>query len=148
MSEVCGFCGALYWKNEVNSSKKYTKCCHDGEVHLPNLTEAPDLFKELLCSNSQEAKNYRQHIREYNALLAFASMGAEIKAPPGTGPYCFRIHGQIYHMVSLLYSNERNKPGYGQLYIFDSSEASNRRILPSLCNGEVGRFITKHKSIC
>ncbi|GBM71476.1 hypothetical protein AVEN_257143-1 [Araneus ventricosus] len=29
-------------------------------------------------------------------------------------------------MLSPLYSNERNKPGYEQLYIFDSSEASNR----------------------
>ncbi|GBM26525.1 hypothetical protein AVEN_245253-1 [Araneus ventricosus] len=85
MSEVCEFCDALYWENEVNSSKKYTKCCQDGKVRLPNLTEAPDLFKELLYSNSQEAKNYRQHIREYNA--AFASMGAEIKAPLGTDPY-------------------------------------------------------------
>ncbi|GBN97231.1 hypothetical protein AVEN_181171-1 [Araneus ventricosus] len=26
MSEVCEFYGALYWKNEVNSSEKYTKC--------------------------------------------------------------------------------------------------------------------------
>ncbi|GBN27293.1 hypothetical protein AVEN_155185-1 [Araneus ventricosus] len=128
MSEVCEFCGALYWKNEVISSKKYTKCCHDGKVRLPNLTEAPDLLKELFCSNSQEAKNYRQSIQEYNSSLAFASMVAEIKEPLGTGPYCFRIHGQIYHMVSTLYSNERNKPGYGQLYIFDSSEASNRRM--------------------
>ncbi|GBM87461.1 hypothetical protein AVEN_9560-1 [Araneus ventricosus] len=97
----------------------------DGKVRLPNLTEAPDLFKELLCSNSQEAKNYRQHIREYNAALAFATIGTEIKAPPGTGLYCFRMHGHIYHMVSPLYSKERNKPGYGQLNIFDSSEASN-----------------------
>ncbi|GBN26769.1 hypothetical protein AVEN_171924-1 [Araneus ventricosus] len=55
-------------------------------------------------------------------------MGAEIKAPLGTGPYCFRIHSQIYRMVSPLYSNERNKPGYGQLHIFYSSEASNRRM--------------------
>ncbi|GBN72785.1 hypothetical protein AVEN_224330-1 [Araneus ventricosus] len=55
-------------------------------------------------------------------------MGAEIKAPPGTGPYCFCIYGQIYHMVSPLYSNEQNRPGYGQLYIFDSSEASYRRM--------------------
>ncbi|GBM58541.1 hypothetical protein AVEN_268613-1 [Araneus ventricosus] len=105
MSEVCKFCGALYWKNEVNSSEKYTKCCHDVKVRLLNLTEVPDLFKELLCSNSQEAKNYRQHIREYNAALAFVSMGVEIKAPPGTGPYCFHIHGQIYHMVSPLDSS-------------------------------------------
>ncbi|GBM68541.1 hypothetical protein AVEN_247892-1 [Araneus ventricosus] len=55
-------------------------------------------------------------------------MGAEIKPPPGTGPYSFHIHSQIYHMVSPLYTNERNKPGYRQLYIFDSSEASNRRM--------------------
>ncbi|GBM32040.1 hypothetical protein AVEN_127379-1 [Araneus ventricosus] len=55
-------------------------------------------------------------------------MGAEIKAPPGTGPYCFHIHGEIYHMVSPLYSNEGNKSGYVQLYIFYSSEASNRRM--------------------
>ncbi|GBM32486.1 hypothetical protein AVEN_156584-1 [Araneus ventricosus] len=55
-------------------------------------------------------------------------MRAEIKAPPRTGPYSFHIHGQIYHMISPLYSNERKKPGYGQLYIFDSSEASNRRM--------------------
>ncbi|GBN31405.1 hypothetical protein AVEN_105324-1 [Araneus ventricosus] len=55
-------------------------CGNMSEVCLPNLTEAPDL-KELLCSNSQEAKNYRQHIQEYNAALAFASMGTEIKSP-------------------------------------------------------------------
>ncbi|GBN64896.1 hypothetical protein AVEN_146951-1 [Araneus ventricosus] len=51
MSEVCEFCGALYRKNEVNSSKKYIKCCHDEKVRLSNLTEALDLFKELLYSN-------------------------------------------------------------------------------------------------
>ncbi|GBL90731.1 hypothetical protein AVEN_27056-1 [Araneus ventricosus] len=78
---------------------------------------------------SIRAKHYRQNIREYNAALAFASMGAEIKAPPGTCPYCFHIHGQIYHMVSPLSLNERNRPGYGQLYISDSSEARNRRML-------------------
>ncbi|GBN30210.1 hypothetical protein AVEN_226246-1 [Araneus ventricosus] len=52
-------------------------------------------------------------------------MGDEIKAPSGR---LFRIHGQIYHMDSPLYYIVRKKPGYGQLYIFDSSEASNRRM--------------------
>jgi hypothetical protein len=51
-------------------------------------------------------------------------MGAEIKSLPGHGPYCFRIHGQIYQMVSPLYAKATNKPGYGQLYIFDSAEAT------------------------
>ncbi|GBL81581.1 hypothetical protein AVEN_93383-1 [Araneus ventricosus] len=124
MTEICNFCQALYWRSELNSSNKYTKCCHDGKVRLPNLAETPDLLKELLNNNSLEARNYQQHIREYNAVLAFASMGAEVKSPPGNGPYCFRIHGQIYHRIAPLYSNERFKPGYGQLYIFDASEAN------------------------
>ncbi|GBM54671.1 hypothetical protein AVEN_121546-1 [Araneus ventricosus] len=68
----------------ANFRGKNIPSCHDGKVRLPNLREAPDLFKELLCSNSQEAKNYRQQIREYNAALSFASLGAAIKAPPGT----------------------------------------------------------------
>ncbi|KAG8187889.1 hypothetical protein JTE90_001653 [Oedothorax gibbosus] len=55
-------------------------------------------------------------------------MGAQIKPPPGTGPYCFRIHGQIYHMVSPLYAGSEQKAGYGQLYIFDSSEATIQRM--------------------
>jgi hypothetical protein len=49
-------------------------------------------------------------------------MDAEIKSPPGNGPYCFWIHGQIYHLVSALYPNEANEPRYGQAYIFDSAE--------------------------
>ncbi|GBN24309.1 hypothetical protein AVEN_89360-1 [Araneus ventricosus] len=128
MTEICNFCQALYWRKELNSSNKYTKCCHDGKVRLPNLAETPDLLKELLTNNSLEARNYQNHIREYNTALAFASMGAEVKSLPGNGPYCFRIHGQIYHRIAPLYSNERFKPGYGQLYIFDASEANSRRL--------------------
>ncbi|GBM86291.1 hypothetical protein AVEN_207986-1 [Araneus ventricosus] len=75
-----------------------------------------------------EARNSQKHIREYNAALAFASMGAEVKSPPGNGPYCFIIHCQIYHRIAPLYSNESFKPGYGQLYIFDASEANSRRL--------------------
>jgi hypothetical protein len=55
-------------------------------------------------------------------------MGGEIKSPPVSGPYFFRIHGQIYHLVSQPYSNEANKPGYVQLYIFDSAEPTIKRL--------------------
>ncbi|GBM53060.1 hypothetical protein AVEN_55635-1 [Araneus ventricosus] len=43
------------------------------------------------------------------------------------GPYFYRIHGQIYHKVSSLYSNH-NKPGYGQMHVFDTSKATEKRI--------------------
>ncbi|GBN20394.1 hypothetical protein AVEN_100471-1, partial [Araneus ventricosus] len=121
-------------RNEADRLRRAGKCSdqfsqrRENRVHSQIEVNVP----ERSCGNITEqytgSKNYRQRIREYNAALAFAFMGAEIKALPGTGPYCFRIHGQIYHMVSPLYSNERKKPRYGQLYIFDSSEANNRRM--------------------
>jgi hypothetical protein len=121
IGSMCNNCG-----QELNTSKKNTKCCHHGKVSLEPLSETPTLLTELLTGNT--ANNYREYIREYNSAMAFASMGADIKSPPGNGPYCFRIHGQIYHLVSPLYPNESNKPGYGQLYIFDSTEATTKRL--------------------
>ena len=79
MAEVCEFCHALYWKKEENTSGQYAKCCHGGKVRLPELTQTPNLLLDLLTGNSPDSKNYRSHIREYNAALAFASMGAQIK---------------------------------------------------------------------
>jgi hypothetical protein len=54
--------------------------------------------------------------------MAFTSVGTEIKSPSEDNPYCIWIQGQIEHMVSPLYPNKANKPGYGQLYIVDSAE--------------------------
>ncbi|GBN38122.1 hypothetical protein AVEN_224030-1 [Araneus ventricosus] len=125
MSEVCEFCGALYWKNEVNSGKKYTKCCRDGKVRLSNLTEAPDLFKELLRRNAQETKNYRQHIREYNAALAFASMGLKSRhlLEQAHISSIYMVRFIIWFLLSI-----QMKETILAMDIVDSSEASNRRM--------------------
>jgi hypothetical protein len=72
--------------------------------------------------------NRREPIRKYNSAMAFASVGAEYKLPPGNSPYSFRKHGQIYNFVSPLYPNEANKPEYGQVYVFDSTEATTKRL--------------------
>jgi hypothetical protein len=50
-----------------------------------------------------------------------------IKSPSGNGPYCFQIQGQFYHLVSLLYPDEANKPGSGQLCTFDSAVATTKQ---------------------
>lgn len=126
LSEECECCGALFWNGERNSSKKFTRCCHGGKVVLPPLEDAPELMVYLLTDDTPECKNYRQRIREYNSGMAFASMGAQIKPPPGSGPYCYRLHGQVYHKVSPLYADQ-HKEGYGQLYIYDSGEATEKR---------------------
>jgi hypothetical protein len=59
-----------------------------------------------------------EHVREYNSAMVFAPMGAEIKSPLGSGPFCFWIHGQIYRLLSPLYSNEANKLGYGHIVFY------------------------------
>jgi hypothetical protein len=38
------------------------------------------------------------------------------------------MHGQIYHLVSSLYPDEANMPGYGQFFIFDSAETTTKRL--------------------
>jgi hypothetical protein len=38
------------------------------------------------------------------------------------------MHGLMHHLVLPLYADEANKPGYGQLYISDSPEATKKRL--------------------
>jgi hypothetical protein len=42
-------------------------------------------------------------------------------------PYCIWIRGQTGRMVSPLYPNKANTPGYGQLYIFYSAEETTKQ---------------------
>jgi hypothetical protein len=43
-------------------------------------------------------------------------------------------------LVSLLYSNEANKPGYGQLYIFYSAEAKTKQLENQYNQSNQGRM--------
>jgi hypothetical protein len=60
--------------------------------------------------------------------MTFALLGVEAESQLGKGPYCFRIHGRIYHLVSPLYPKEANKSGYRQFYILDPAEAKTKQI--------------------
>ncbi|UYV62965.1 hypothetical protein LAZ67_2002653 [Cordylochernes scorpioides] len=48
------------------------------------------------------SKNFMENIRSAYSALAFASIGANLAPPPGYGPYCFRINGQIYHRSATM----------------------------------------------
>ncbi|GBN28214.1 hypothetical protein AVEN_191800-1 [Araneus ventricosus] len=116
-SGTCSFSDGEKCLNHIQTSSS-----RSGQKFLPSTPKVPIGnvsgrngehwlgLQDLLTSDSLESKNYRKHIREYNSALAFASIGAQIKPLPGTGPYCYRIHGKIYHMVSPL-NSDHNKPG-------------------------------------
>ena len=88
----------------------------------------PRFMEELLTGLDSQSKNFRENIRSFNSALSFASMGAQIKPPSGSGPYCFRIHGQIYHRASTLHPPPNEKRQFAQLYILDPDEATEQRM--------------------
>ena len=92
------------------------------------MSEYPDELKDLLSSNSPRGNGFLKLIRVYNNLFSFASMSANIRPPPGHGPPCFRICGQICHRYGSLLPAENNSPMYNQLYIIEAGQAFNRRM--------------------
>ncbi|UYV80109.1 hypothetical protein LAZ67_18001721 [Cordylochernes scorpioides] len=124
---VCPYCSALHFPGETVGSS----CCHKGKVILPTLSSFPYEMMELMTSNSVEAKYFQTNIRSYNSSLAFASMGAQVDVFSEQGPFCYRIHGQIYHLTGPLHPHGNRAPSYAQLYILDSEAANNTRIAAS-----------------
>jgi flagellar biosynthesis GTPase FlhF len=130
MDNVCQHCNALHFKGECTSDRndEFKQCCHYGSVQLPDLLPYPDEIKALLQGTDLESRNFRENIRSYNSALAFASMGAQIDLPQGFGPYCFRIHEQIYHRIGSLHPDPGQRAQFGLLYILDSSLTLKERI--------------------
>ncbi|KAF2355516.1 hypothetical protein FHG87_013728 [Trinorchestia longiramus] len=98
MDVRCQFCGALRFQRER------LNCCHNGKISLPPLQEYPENLRLLFDADGAEGSNFTQNIRNYNSAFAFASFGANIRPPPGRGPYCFRLQGQTYHSASNLHA--------------------------------------------
>uniref|UniRef100_A0A914V163 Helitron helicase-like domain-containing protein n=1 Tax=Plectus sambesii TaxID=2011161 RepID=A0A914V163_9BILA len=129
MNVVCKHCSALHFKGELAMRKtdEFAECCQTGKVQLPDLQPYPNELKQLLLGQDRSSQNFWDNIRSYNSALAFASLGAKLDIPSGRGPYCFKVHGQIYHRIGSLHPNTDQPPSYGQLYILDSAIALQER---------------------
>ncbi|KAF2348917.1 hypothetical protein FHG87_020328 [Trinorchestia longiramus] len=60
----------------------------------------------LFDADEAEGSNFIQNISNYNSAFAFAFFGANIRPPPGRGPYCFHSQGQTYHYASNLHADD------------------------------------------
>jgi hypothetical protein len=83
-------------------------------------------FSEL----TPEAQRFRENIRQYNAVLAFTSLGVKVDSAinaGGGGPPTFRIHGKLSPTwLSTFTGVER--PVNAQLYIYDPRSALEHRM--------------------
>ena len=95
------------------------------------------LDKLLDYRGGQISKHFRKNIRAYNSIFAFTSLGASIdhSINKSKGPKVFKICGQIYHLMGSLLSEENQLPRFAQLYICDTDNEVNNRVL-SVCGDE------------
>jgi hypothetical protein len=134
MNVECQHCHALHWdaeklKASTLNNKKFGQCCLQGQVNLPAFPPPPQTLKNLLCGISPFSDTFRKHIRQYNAAFAFTSLGVNIdrKVTSSSGPYAFKINGELHHLSSSLLPVAGEQPSYAQLYVHDPAEALNIR---------------------
>ena len=99
----------------------FSACCANGNVKLPPLKDPPYLLKNLLTGNTQRDKQFCDNIRAYNSSLTFAFLcltGQEFKFK-NPGPYCHRINGQLYHVLSQMQPEHGKPPAFSPIYIYD-----------------------------
>lgn len=123
--QICPHCGAKYWRNEVNSTGVYTKCCERNKIVIPRFTQAHPTLVRLLGRDNQNPmdieirKNFINNIREYNSTFSMAAVLTnfdradmdnhfnDIHRRNARGrpmPYLYKIHGRIYYKIAPMFN--------------------------------------------
>jgi hypothetical protein len=133
MDQTCARCQALHWKCEEirhpDLGLGYGSCCDHGMVRLPPLPAPPPALQALFDGSDPCSRHFKDNIRQYNAALAFTSLGVQVddNINRRPGPYVFRIHGELCHYAGSLLPDHGRSKSYAQLYIVDTAEALNLR---------------------
>ena len=123
LNVACQFCGALHFTAERPRDGRFTRCCRKGKLQFTHPAHPyPQFLKQMMTNKDHPYyTNFRKNIRNYNSALSFVSLGANITVPPGRGPYCFQIHGTVFHRMESLDVAGQEGRSYAQLYYLDST---------------------------
>lgn len=116
-------------KTVVRGKPKFSICCNQGKIKVPNKSTPPAAIGNLFFNGDDKSKHFLKHIRSYNNMFCFTSMGGRVDRSinRGGGPPTFRLNGQNYHLIGSLLPDDGNRPNFAQLYIYDTqNEISNR----------------------
>ena len=110
------------WPNEVCDSLQ-------GQIQLPSLQPLTGILHNYLTGDDYSSREFRNNIWQYNAAFSMTSVGVKIdnSVTRQSGPYCFKIQGELHHLTSALLSYGSQTPMYAQIYILDTVEQLNVR---------------------
>ncbi|KAH9958685.1 hypothetical protein BGW80DRAFT_1184546, partial [Lactifluus volemus] len=136
MSIICNGCNAFHWLGERLSRSSQRKpefgmCCNRGLIEIKLEDPPPNELQQLFLGEDTLSRNFRSSIRQYNAALAFTSLGVDIVDSvnrDSRGPYVFKIAGELCHRSGGLLPLDGEQPSYAQLYIYDPQQALNNRM--------------------
>ncbi|PIC14437.1 hypothetical protein B9Z55_026756 [Caenorhabditis nigoni] len=133
MNMECSFCGAQYFKDETTKQGKFNSCCMGGAVKLEQKPIPLDMKKLFLTNKDsknkdlwKEAKNFKENCRQYNNSLAMAYMNyqPDENMKKSGGPWCFRLHNQVYHLIGNLHPENNMRRQFAQIFIMDTEQAA------------------------
>jgi hypothetical protein len=110
----CEHYHSLHFECEKTTREHFSLCCGNGKISLLECRLFNEIF-DLFVDENDESKHFRKYIRQYHSVMSFVSFGYHITLPSGYGPYCFKIHDDIYHRISSLYPSSGQNPSYEQL---------------------------------
>jgi len=108
---------------------KFGMCCLQGQIQLPLLQPLTKILHNYLTGDDYSSREFRNNIWQYNAAFAMTSVGVKIDnlVTRQSGPYCFKIQGELHHLTSALLPYGNQTPTYVQIYILDTVEQLNVR---------------------
>ncbi|XP_050896083.1 uncharacterized protein LOC127102791 [Lathyrus oleraceus] len=110
-SSECRRCNAKLFHRESQDM-----CCKGGKVTISQVP-APDELLQLFLDSSTEGRHFRQHIRSYNHVMSFTSLGVHVDeslVATGHGIYTFRLalEPNIEECRLLIKERPSNQPQY------------------------------------
>jgi len=82
-----------------------------------------------LTGDDYSLREFHNNIWQYNAAFAMTSVGVKIdnSVTKQSGPYCFKIQGELHHLTGALLPHSDQTPMYAQIYILDTAKQFNVR---------------------
>jgi len=134
LSVICPYCHALHFDCEKLTSSwvdcpKFGMCCLQGQIQQPPLQPLTGILHNYLTGDDYSLREFCNNICQYNAVFAMTSVEVKIdnSVTRQSGPYCFKIQGELYHLTGAFLPYSDHSTAYAQIYILDTAEQLNVR---------------------